>query len=450
MNELNKITDEFIKSKQGIYELEELLSEVDIENDSLSKIEQKVFSKINKKKKKKINFKSKLFIYSAAAVFLISSITYKSELFRAWASEYLTYLPLINESIDNKSGSSFYEFDSYIGDHKNFKINNLAFNNELPYFLIEYEYDTKKKNEGEDDYSKFYKYWDSKPVHLKINNKLYDLKREIYGVGSDGVAEDQLVLVDKSIKLEKPSNNIIQFILGKNNYQLKLKEVDKVYSLSKSNSIKNVELKTMVKKEKNNLLINYLIEEEISPFNFNRSKAYLVDSKGRKSYLTSNENSSAVRYKYKAKTSNLNLKTVSLITPSISRQVTFNNLNWNIPIPSNVNEEIVLQDLILPGTNIKIEGAKVRRDTFAKNSIEIVMPKRNKNDSQWLLQLDIYPLGNQQFEVSAYSNKSGGMFEPDGYTIELKDLKQKNISLNITSASIIENGPWKTDLSNIK
>lgn len=452
MKEIEKLTNDYLSTEQGLKELEDILSEVEIDSDSLVKIENKVLKKINVKHNKPAKLKRNMMLVLSAAILMISTVSFQKDSFHAWASEYLSYLPMINTSIDNKSESPLYEFDSFIGEHKNIKINNLAFNSELPYFQIEYEYDLHKKI-SDNEYDEFYKYWNSLDIYLKVNNKKYELVRDYYGIGEAGIASDQLRLKETIKRIEKPTNNKIQFVIGNNTFSIKLKEVDHVFYQSKSNLNKNIELKTMFRKENDHLLINYLTEGEITPYSFKPSRAYLTDSKGKKVFLTSNENSSTVRFKFKAKTNHLDSKTLTLVTPSILRMETFKNLTWDIPIPTSENEEILLPDLIIPNSNLKVSGAKVKKEFYESNSLEIIMPKQNKNENQWLLQLDMNLVenqGNSNFVSAISSGTSNGHFEPDGYIIDLNDTNQKSIKLNISSVSIIENGPWKTDLSNIK
>jgi len=460
LNELDKLMDEFIKSDEGINELEKLLSETEIDKESLSKIEQKVFSKINMKKKKKTNFKSKLFIYSAAAVFLLSTITLQNQSFRAWASNNLSYLPMFNVPFENKSTSPSYEFDSFIGDHKNLKINNLAFNNELPYFQIEFEYDTKINVDQFGGFDKFGKYWENIPIYLKVNNKKYELESKGNGLDSTGLIDEELFLKNHSTKMALPSNNQIQLQIGKKSFLIKLKEINKVYYPSRSNHVKNIELKTMVSNEKGSLLVNYIQENDIMPFSSKPFSPYIIDSKGNKSYLKSNESGSMVRNKFKAKLNKLDTKSLTLITPSIQNFISYNDLYWTIPIPKTKDEKIKLPPLILPNANIKIDGFIVRWSEYEneENTIEIITPKRDNNQEKWLSELYLEHIDpkllitNQIVTSREYNSgdRAKKAYIPPVYGINIKGMDQHVIKLKITLANIIENGPWKTDLSNIK
>ncbi|MET3194959.1 hypothetical protein [Bacillus sp. OAE603] len=451
MKEIEKLTNDYINTEQGFKELEEILSEIEIDHKALVNIENKVLKKINVRQNRSDKIKRKMLLLSAAAILLISTVSYQKDTFRAWASEYFSYLPMFNKPFDHKIDSPIYEFDRYIGDHKNIKINNLAFNSELPYFEIEYEYKTKNKIEGE-GFNELFKYWNSLDVYIKINNKKYELERETYGIQGDGLVLDQLKLKSKINRIEKPISNKIQFIIDKNTYTLKLKELEKVFIPNKSDVNKNIMLKTMVRKENDHLYINYLTEKEISPYSYKPSIAYLTDSSGKKVYLNSNENSSTVRYKFKASTKKLDLKTLSLVTPSVLRMEAYENLTWDIPIPMKNEEEILLPELIIPNSNIKIKGARVKRTNLEGDSLVIVMPKQDKNENRWLLDLNMNLVGDKQFGgISAESSgPSNGHFEPDEYIIQLKETNKKSIKINISGATVVENGPWKTDLSNIE
>ncbi|MEH6940076.1 hypothetical protein V7056_19865, partial [Bacillus sp. JJ664] len=426
----------------------------DVDDKTLVNIENKVMNRINVKQKRPDKIKRKMLLLAAAAILLVSTISFQKDTIRAWASEYFSYLPMFNKPFDHKVDSPIYEFDSYIGDHKNFKINNLAFNNDIPYFEIEYEYQTNINVEHYGGLEKFSKYWDTVPVYLKVNSKKYELKLDGKGVDSTGLVTEELMLKDTISKLEFPNKGKVQFVVGEKTFTLQLKEVDKVFLPSKSNEIKNIKLNTMVRKEKNNLLVNYIQTGDFTPFSMKRFEPYLIDSKGNKSLLKSHESGSILRYKYIADLGNLKDKNkLTLITPAISKMISYNQLNWTIPIPKTKGEEIKLPAFQLPNTDIKVEGMIVKWSEFEKATIEIITPNQDLTKDSWYSALylqHVNPELNKTNSIVSTIENVNNQYKPQTYSINMKNLNTKKLELQITDAIIIENGPWKTDLPEIK
>lgn len=453
MKEIEQITNEYVQTEQGIKDLEETLLEIDIDDQTLVNIENKVMIKINAKQSRSVKNKRLIMLLSAAAILFFSTISFQKDTFRAWASEYLTYLPMFNKPLEHKINSPIYQFDSYIGDHKNFKINNLAFNNEIPYFEIEYEYETHINVEKYGGFEKFQQYWDTKPVFLIINSRKYELKRHGNGIGSNGWVTEELSLKDTKTKLELPSKSKIKFVIGEKTFSIQLKEVEKVFLPSKSKENKNIKLNTMIRKEKNKLLVNYIKAGEYTPFSMKPFEPYLIDAKGNKSFLKSNENGVMVRYKYIADLGKVNDKDhLTLITPAISKMISYKQLYWTIPIPKTKSEQIRLPAFKLPHTDIKVEGMFVRWSESEKDTIEIFTPKQDLTKDSWYSALylqHVNPELNKTNSIlsSIYSEeRMDGHYIPQTYSINMKNINKAKLELQITEAYIVENGPWKTDL----
>lgn len=454
MKEIEKLTNDYLHTDQGLKELEEILSEIEVDDHMLVNIENKVMNKIQVKQNRPDKMKRTMLLLSAAAILLISTISFQKDSFRAWASEYFSYLPMFNKPFDHKVDSPIFEFDSYIGDHRNFKINNLAFNSDIPYFEIEYEYETNINIEKYGGFEKFFKYWETIPVYLKVNSKKYELKHNGNGVDSNGWVTEELRLKDTKSKLEFPNKGKIQFVVGEKTFTIQLKEIDEVFLPSKSNKIKNIKLDTMVRKEKNHLQVNYIQTGDFTPFSVKPFEPYLIDSKGNKSLLKSNESGSMVRYKYIANLDNLKDKNkLKLITPAISKMISFEQVNWTIPIPKTKGEQIKLPAFQLPNTDIKIEGMIVKWSEFEKDTIEIITPKQDLTKDSWYSALyleHVNPELNKTNSIVSTIETVNNQYRPKTYSINMKNLNKEKLELQITDAIIIENGPWKTDLPEIK
>ena len=456
MNEIEKLTDELLMTSDGVKELEALLQDVDVNSDSLNDIEKKVLNKISIKRKR-TNF-TKFLSYGIVAVAFLTLVTMSvyNHSFRAWASQIISYLPMFNQEFDSKQKGTFYEMDSIEGEQKDFKIYNLAFNSEMSYFMVEYSYQFKKGLQKK-EYENLIKEWNKSPKELIVNNKKYNLTSSLVGYDFTGFFTEELSIAKGEKILGKPKNNQIKILLNQKYYTVKLKEVKDFYYPTVSNRVRDIRLKTMVHNGKE-MQINYLTTNDTSPFTHKPNSAYLTDKHGKRVILKTNENSSAIRYKYKASIEGLDRSSLKLITPSISKLVTYKDLVWEVPIPKTENEEIPLPPFSLPGTGIVVKGATVQQSKsfYNQKGIEITMPKTNLKDKTWLLQLtfDNNPVTNGNVkDIATFDNTSNqekGFFLATGYDIQLKDINQKSIKLKVFCADVIEYGPWVTDLSKVK
>jgi hypothetical protein len=452
MNEIEKLTDELLETTDGVKELEALLQEVDVKSNSLNNIEKKVLNKITSKRKQ-TNFNKFLSIGIVAVAFLtLSTISVHNNLFRAWASQLISYLPMFNQEVDSKHRGTFYELDAIVGEHKDFKIHNLAFNDEMSYFMIEYSYQFKKGFKQEKEFEKLRNEWNKSPKELIINNKKYKLTSRWESYGYTGFISEELSISKGEKIIGKPRNNQIKILLNKKYYTVNLKGVKDFYYPTVSNKVRDIRLKTMINNGKE-VLINYLPTNNIRPFSHRPYNAYLTDKKGKRVILKTNENSNTIRYKYKANIRTLDRASLQLITPTISKSVIYNDLMWEVPIPKDENEVIALSPFSLPGTGIVVKGATVKWSDYSHYGLDLSMPKINPKDKTWLLQLEFDENPVMKENIATYGDQSSekkGYFQAAGYDIQLRDIKQKSIKLKVFCATIIQYGPWVTDLSQVK
>jgi hypothetical protein len=80
------------------------------------------------------------------------------------------------------------------------------------------------------------------------------------------------------------------------------------------------------------------------------------------------------------------------------------------------------------------------------------MPETNQKDKAWLFGID-FEMNRDIKEIGRIDNSSNqnkGYFQPGAYEILLQNMNQKSIKLKVFCATIIQYGPWVTDLSQVK
>lgn len=429
-------------------EIKKRLEDVEVEEQALKRIENKVFAHIHKQKPKKNH--AKMIGVVVAAVVCVGIVTYQVPSVQAWIKETISYIPGFNEKIQ-KEGGILYTLDSEQKIGK-FTIHKAAYEATIPYFHIEFTYDTGTSVDPSDTQAfetqvrSLVKKLENRQVYVRIGNQSFPLQLEGDGYGTDGLWLGKYKLSESVKQLPPLQDNHLTLQFGEEEIGITLSENKETYTQIQSTTVQQYQLQGMVSQKGKNLQISFVNEREMVPFIFDRYPAWVEDSKGQKHDLVPNENSPLVYYNYQVK--NIKQRDVEkIVVPYLEQTLSFTGETLSIPIPKEINEEVILPTYHVKGTNMVLEGAKVRRTS--EKEIEILLPQREKQQEDWLLDLDIRD-SKRERNISKSDNggseKEHRMFTPSSYTIAITASDKDVLNLQVEGASIVRYGPWEMKL----